>query len=124
MRAVTRRGNSNECREGASQAFPGQITTGELTIDPGPRRASLGGQVLELTTIEFKSMHFLARYKGQVLTRDEILLEIASREHDYLDRSIDVHVSSLRRKLGDQAKSPTCIKTVRGFGCMFLDGPE
>ena len=57
---------------------------------------------------------------GRVLNRDQILDQIAGREYDVFDRSIDVHISSLRRKLGDDPKNPKYIKTVRSAGYMFM----
>ena len=61
----------------------------------------------------------LARAQGRVLSREQLLLEVAERDFEVFDRSIDVAVSGLRRKLGDDARSPRWIETIRGIGYLF-----
>jgi two-component system alkaline phosphatase synthesis response regulator PhoP/two-component system response regulator ResD len=93
---------------------PGTVLRiGELTIDPGSREAILGTQPLQLRTQEFDLLHTLAQHRGQVLTREQ-LLELAWG-YDYYGetRTVDVHVSHLRKKL---AGSELEIETVRGVG--------
>jgi len=69
-----------------------------------------------LTPVEYEILLSLARSAGRVKTREQLLLEVADRDFEVFDRSIDVHVSSLRKKLGDDPKSPRYIETVRSVG--------
>ena len=85
-------------------------------IDPASHRVSLDDAPLALTPVEYDLLLLLARAAGRVKTREQLLLESAERDFEAFDRSIDVHVSSLRRKLGDDPKEPQFIETVRGAG--------
>ena len=76
----------------------------------------MAGRALNLTPVEFDVLLALARSVGRVKTRKQLLLELADRDFEAFDRSIDVHVSSLRKKLGDDAKNPRYIETVRSAG--------
>ena len=69
-----------------------------------------------LTAVEYDILLLLARSPGRVKSRDQILGEVASRDFDGMDRSIDVHVSSLRKKLGDDPRNPRYIETIRSVG--------
>lgn len=115
LRAVLRRSQRAQQPSG-----PPPITVGDLTADPGTRTAMVGGQVLSLTPVEFDVLYALAQGAGRIKTREQLLLEVADRDFEVFDRSIDVHISSLRRKLGDDAKSPRYIQTVRSAGYMLL----
>lgn len=92
------------------------VTVGELKIDVEARTAELRGEPVTLTPIEFDMLLSLGRAAGRVKSREQLLLEVAERDFEVFDRSIDVHISSLRRKLGDDAKAPRWIETVRGAG--------
>jgi DNA-binding response OmpR family regulator len=96
------------------------VVVGSLTVDPEARAASLGTRPLDLTTVEFDLLLSLARANGRVKTRERLLLEVAERDFEAFDRSIDVHISSIRRKMGDDPKSPQFIQTIRGVGYMML----
>ena len=74
------------------------------------------GVPLSLTAVEFDLLLALARTPGRVKSREQLLLEVADRDFEAFDRSIDVHISSIRRKLGDDAKSPRWVQTVRSVG--------
>jgi DNA-binding response OmpR family regulator len=95
------------------------VTVGNLVIDPDARVAQLRGRALLLTPVEFDLLLSLARACGRVRTREQLLHEASSREFEAFDRSIDVHISSLRRKLGDDLKNPRWIQTVRAAGYMM-----
>jgi DNA-binding response OmpR family regulator len=95
------------------------IVVGDLHVDPEARVAALGDQPLQLTAIEFDLLMSLAKAAGRVRTREQLLNEVADRNFDVFDRSIDVHISSLRKKLGDDSKSPRYIATVRSAGYML-----
>lgn len=97
------------------------IIIGDLRIKNSSRSAQLKGDTLMLTPIEFDLLASLAKAAGRVLTRDQLLDAVAGRDYEVFDRSIDVHISSLRRKLGDNPREPIFIKTVRSAGYMFID---
>lgn len=118
LRAVTRR---SAVTEGVSDGDARDVVVvNALRIDPAARTASLEGAVLPLTAVEFDLLACLARAAGRVLTRDQLLDEISGRDYEVFDRSVDVHVSALRRKLGDDPKNPRFIRTVRSAGYMLL----
>jgi DNA-binding response OmpR family regulator len=74
-----------------------------------------------LTPVEFELLLSLAKAKGRVKTRDHLLEEIRDRDYEVFDRSIDVHISALRRKLGDDPKAPRFIRTMRAAGYMLIN---
>ncbi len=116
LRAVMRR---TTVPPAAAQAEPASITVGDLSIDEQSRSVILSGAAIQLTTVEFDILRSLARAAGRVKTREQLLLEAADRNFEVFDRSIDVHVSSLRRKLGDDPKTPRFIVTIRSVGYMM-----
>jgi DNA-binding response OmpR family regulator len=113
LRAVLRR---SAVAARAPESRPATHAVGDLFVDPATRTASMAGAPLSLTTAEFDILLCLARSPGRVRSREELLLEIAERDFESFDRSIDVHVSALRRKIGDDPRSPKYIETVRGVG--------
>lgn len=116
LRAVIRR----SILTAASAAPQSQaIVVGDLELSEGARAASLSGQALQFTTVEFDLLLSLAKAAGRVKSREQLLLEVADRNFDVFDRSIDVHISSVRRKLGDDPKTPRFIVTVRNVGYMM-----
>ena len=117
LRAVIRRSIATPIQTGNQNAAP--IRMADLTVDPDARSASIGEKILQLTTVEFDLLFSLARAAGRVKTREQLLLEVAERNFDVFDRSIDVHISSLRKKLGDDAKVPRFIVTIRSAGYMM-----
>jgi len=116
LRATIRRSNVTRIQEESGEP---EVVVGELRIDPESRCAVLSGQALPLTAIEFDLLISLAKAAGRVRTREQLLNEVADRNFDVFDRSIDVHISSLRKKLGDDSKSPKFIITVRSAGYMM-----
>jgi DNA-binding response OmpR family regulator len=123
LRAVLRR--SMITARGKEEPRPAPVSAGALWLDSAARTASLNGQLLTLTTVEYDILLSLARAAGRVKTREQLLLEVAERDFEVFDRSIDVHISSLRRKLGDDPKSPRFIQTIRGVGyCLLKQGME
>jgi DNA-binding response OmpR family regulator len=121
LRAVLRRSMITQAALEGKDAAP--VTVGDLYIDPGPHAAWLRNEPLTLTRQEFDLLLSLARACDRVKTRESLLVEVAERDFEAFDRSIDVHISSLRRKLGDDARNPRWIETVRGVGYM-LKKPE
>lgn len=119
LRAVTRRAASPSLHKDDSSTEV-EIVVGELHINPGSRTAALGDQPLTLTPVEFDLLLSLAKSRGRVKSREQLIDEIRSRDYDVFDRSIDVHIASLRKKLGDDAKEPRFIRTVRAAGYLFI----
>ena len=118
LRAAIRRaqfshqnGNRNEGEKIAIQ---------DIHINALTREATKNSQALTLTSLEFDLLLNLVRSAGKVLSRDTLLDAVAGRHFDFFDRSIDVHISSLRRKLEDDSKNPRYIKTIRSAGYMFV----
>jgi DNA-binding response OmpR family regulator len=120
LRAVTRRYFRSE-HSSSPCATDEALILGDLQISESSRMARLGEETLSLTPIEFDLLICLAKSVGRVLTRDQLLDAVAGRTYDVFDRSIDVHISSLRRKLGDDPRNPRFIKTVRSTGYMFAE---
>jgi DNA-binding response OmpR family regulator len=119
LRAVIRRYFKSD-RATGTMSNDEMVISGDLLISQASRTAQLGAKTLELTPIEFDLLVCLAKAAGRVLTRDQLLDAIAGRSYEVFDRSIDVHISSLRRKLGDNIRTPKFIQTVRSAGYMFI----
>ncbi len=117
LRAVIRR--SFIVSEQKSEQRSEPVSIGDLTIDLDSRNVLLSGETLELTAVEFELLASLAKAAGRVKTREQLLLEVADRDFEVFDRSIDVHISSIRKKLGDDPKSPRFIVTIRSVGYMM-----
>ena len=118
IRAVTRRAKG---RAGPAQ---GVVRVGALVLDPAARTATLDGAPVHLTGYEFALLEALARRAGRVLTREQLMELARGSAEEAFDRSIDVHVSRLRQKLGDDPKRPRLIKTVRGTGYVLAGEGE
>jgi DNA-binding response OmpR family regulator len=99
------------------------LTVGGLQVDRRARQAFLNGAVLDLTPREFDLLHYLAARAGAVVTKQELLVEVWQQPYGGADKSVDVHVSWLRRKLGETAQEPRYLHTVRRVG-LRLAAPE
>jgi two-component system, OmpR family, response regulator len=98
------------------------LRVGGLVLDPSKMTVTLDGRAIDVTAYEFSILRALAQRPGKVLSREQ-LLDLAKGSADLsFDRSIDVHVSRLRAKLGDDSRSPKILKTVRGAGYMLAGG--
>ncbi len=113
MRAVLRRG-----RDGGAGAQV--VRVGDLTVDEGARVVRCGSEEVVLTGTEFSLLDVLARSAGHVVSRDELSRQVLGRRAASYDRSLDVHVSNLRRKLGVLPDGGERIKTVRGAGYVLV----
>jgi two-component system, OmpR family, response regulator CpxR len=100
----------------------GRLEINGVTIDPGARQAYCDGRQVELTTLEFDILEQLMRAAGRVLSRDALMEALYSRKATPFDRSMDMHISHLRRKL--ESCGRTLIKTVRGVGYQFCRTSE
>lgn len=98
------------------------VSVDGLTIDPSSRSVHLNDQAIELTTAEFDLLLFLAERNGRVVSRDEVYRALLEIPYDGLDRSIDLRVSRLRRKI-DDPNHPDRIKSVRGVGYILAKQP-
>ncbi len=116
IRALLRRFDENDLELVKS---PRRIVVGDISLDLGARQASRNGIVLDLTTAEFDLLWLLGVHAGQVLSREDIHQRIFKVEYDGLDRTIDLRISRIRKKIGDDPRSPQIIKTVRGSGYLF-----
>jgi two-component system response regulator RstA len=95
------------------------ISFGSLTIDPVNRQVLLGGESVALSTADFDLLWELATHAGQIMDRDALLKNLRGVTYDGMDRSVDVAISRLRKKLLDNATEPYRIKTVRNKGYLF-----
>ena len=108
IRAVLRRTATGDPTE--------PLRVGELVVDAVRRRATLGGTELDLSRLEFDLLHLLASRPGQVVTKRDILAEVWNQPYGGGERTVDVHLSWLRRKLGETAAHPVYLHSVRGVG--------
>lgn len=112
LRAILRR----------TQKIPAQkpiIKESNIVVDCAKRHVTLEGNFLELTNAEFKILEMLIKSPGQAFSKEELTEYALGRKYTAYDRSIDVHISNLRNKLGDNPAGEPILKTVRGFGYMF-----
>src|SRR6266550_5480682 len=114
IRAILRRVRS---KAGEPQV-PDVIRVGDVELDPATRSVRHQGNPVEFTSVEFGLLHVLLREAGRVVTREALVDEVLGRKFSPFDRSIDMHVSKVRKKLGDSG-SEDYIKTVRGAGYIF-----
>jgi DNA-binding response OmpR family regulator len=113
IRAVLRRGG----RASHTEA----LRVGELVVDERTRTATLAGVPLDLARKEFDVLLLLASRAGEVVTKRELLTEVWNQAYGGSDRTVDVHLSWLRRKLGESAAEPRYLVSVRGVGVRLVD---
>ena len=113
IRAVLRRTGR------ATQARPTRLDANGITIETGLREVRIGAEMVQVTSTEYELLEYLVRHAGRIVPRDELMAVVCQREASSLDRSLDVHVSRLRRKLGVEAPR---ILTMRGVGYMLAAG--
>ena len=97
------------------------IRVGQLEIDPRSRQVALGGEALDLTPKEFDLLRVLAERAGEVMSRRELLSEVWREPYGGSDHTVDVHISWLRKKLGETAQQPRYLQTVHGVGVKLVD---
>ncbi len=103
-------------RRAAPDAVPERMIVGDVAIDVQSREVKVSGKTAELTGIEFDILVALVRRAGRVVPRESLLSEAGRSDVTVGERTVDVHISHLRQKLGDDPRSPRLIKTVRGIG--------
>jgi DNA-binding response OmpR family regulator len=115
IRAVLRRLQSEEDQAGQL------IAVGELRIDPRSREVTLAGRTLDLRPKEFDLLAYLASRAGQIVSKRELLTQVWQVPYGGADKTVDVHLSWLRNKLGESAQHPRYIRAVRGVGVKLVD---
>lgn len=115
IRALLRRGAPQQVSSEARD-----LTFGKLVIRASAREVVFNGNLIELTSNEFEILWLLARHASEVLGRDAILTALRRIDYDGVDRSVDLRISRLRKKLNDDPAQPTRIKTIRGKGYLFV----
>lgn len=121
LRAVIRRSTKSAESQKHTAAT---LYFGDLVINQDAHEVELEGDIIELSPIEYSLLVLLAQSAGKILSRDQLLDATAGRNYDSFDRSIDMHISSLRKKLRDNPRSPHFIKTVRNSGYLFIQPEE
>ena len=117
IRAVLRRAEAGTPKAGEP------LEVGGLRLDAGAHEVTLDGAVLDLSRREFELLHYLALHAGQVVTRRDLLTHVWRMPYGGADKTVDVHVSWLRRKLGETAQHPRYLHTVRGVGIKLSPPP-
>ncbi|MDO6720622.1 response regulator [Psychrosphaera sp. 1_MG-2023] len=97
-----------------------ELSFGSLTVNQATQVVSLGGQILKVSSKEFELLWVLAKHAGEVISRERLVTELRGFDYDGFDRSIDIRISKLRKKLLDDASNPFRIKTVWGKGYLFV----
>jgi DNA-binding response OmpR family regulator len=120
IRAILRRTRALQQADGApGEEDDATIRVGDLALSPSTRTVTLGNNELDLTTMEFNILEVLLRRSGTIVTRDDVAKLAMGRELAPFDRSVDVHISKLRRKLSGREDSESRIKSIRGVGYMY-----
>jgi DNA-binding response OmpR family regulator len=118
IRAIKRRAEPDTGRTPA-KASPDRIVVGDIELDTGTRTVFRSGEIVELTSVEFNLLEELLLNAGQLVSRAELVKKVLGRGLSPYDRSINVHISNLRKKLGHELNSIERIKTVRGVGYLY-----
>lgn len=117
IRAILRRARVDS--DDAATSLPERFSVGDVEIDKGTRVVTRSGDQLALTTVEFDLLEALMRSAGHIVTREELVKSILGRNFTPYDRSIDTHISNLRKKLGHSVDDVERIKTIRGVGYIY-----
>lgn len=120
IRALLRRVKDAPEEAAVETSSENRLTFGNLVVDNAMREAWLDGKSIDLTSAEFDLLWLLSSSAGRILTREEIFHQLRGIEYDGQDRSIDVRVSRIRPKVGDDPMNPKRIKTVRSKGYLFV----
>jgi DNA-binding response OmpR family regulator len=108
-------------RRGGVADAPAAIEVGPLRVDLGRRSATLHGRALDLTRKEFDLLAYLAARRDHLVTRQELIEEVWRQPYRGSEQTVDVHISWLRRKLGETAAKPRFLRVLRGVGIMLVD---
>ena len=119
IRAIQRRTETLDTRTSGSVQQSNEVCVGDILLSTVNRSVKRNGEPLELTSVEFTLLEVLLRQAGQVISREDLVEKALGRRLSAYDRSIDVHVSALRKKLGHTYGNSERIKTVRGIGYLY-----
>ncbi|GEP44046.1 response regulator transcription factor [Brevifollis gellanilyticus] len=122
LRAVTRRSVIAQAKP--AEAPMKELVVGNVRLNLDARVAAQNDKVLVLTPVEFDILAALMKSRGRIKSREALIENLRDREYEVFDRSVDVHIASLRKKLGDDAHQPRHIRTVRSAGYMFINPEE
>jgi two-component system, OmpR family, response regulator CpxR len=112
IRAILRRSSSSEIETA-------RIVVGDVEMETGARIVRRAGNVVDLTAVEYDVLEKLLRAAGRILTREELSKQVLGRSSSPFDRSVDMHISNLRKKLGHRVGDSDRIKTIRGVGYVY-----
>jgi two-component system, OmpR family, response regulator CpxR len=125
VNAVLRRARATGADDGgasaAAQAAPRRLSVGDVEVDTGTRHVRRAGATVELTNVEYEILALLLASAGRVVRREDLVRSVLGREISPFDRSIDMHISHLRKKLGHHSGEVERIKTVRGVGYIYAN---
>ena len=119
VRAIQRRTETVATELAAVESLASEVSVGDVILSILNRSVKREGKLVELTSVEFTLLEVLLRQAGQVLSREELVGKALGRRLSAYDRSIDVHVSALRKKLGHHYADTERIKTIRGIGYLY-----
>ncbi len=122
IQAILRRvrpARAEAATQSAEAGEPARLSVGDVEVDTGTRQVWRGGQAVELTNAEYEILVLLLSSAGLVVKREDLVRKVLGRELSVFDRSIDMHISHLRKKLGHRAGQAERIKTVRGVGYVY-----
>ncbi len=118
VRAIQRR-TETSAPQSSTDLFSKEVSVGDIVLSTLNRSVKRNGMLIELTSVEFTLLEVLLRQAGQVISREDLVAKALGRRLSAYDRSIDVHISALRKKLGHQYEKTERIKTIRGIGYLY-----
>ena len=121
IHAIGRRSRPGEKQQSES---PSRLELDDIVLDLGSRTVKQKSNTIKITAVEFSLLYELLKKAGQVMTREELTNKVLNRELEFFDRSIDVHVSSLRKKLGHYIDNRERIKTIRSVGYLYTQAHQ
>lgn len=121
IRAILRRAKSAAQAASVTATPNARVVVGDVELDKGARVARRAGELIDLTTVEFDLLEALLRTAGRVITREELVIQVLGRQFAPFDRSVDMHVSNLRKKLGHRIGEVERIRSVRGVGYIYVN---
>jgi two-component system response regulator CpxR len=124
LRRMARRDSAGAAQAQQEAAQPERIEVGDVAVETGTRHVRRAGETVELTNVEYEILVMLLLAAGRVVTREELVRSVLGRELSVFDRSIDMHISHIRKKLGHHVGDVERIKTVRGVGYIYARQAE
>ena len=119
IRAIQRRLEASSSAYGAKSRTQPEYRVGDIVLNATNRTVKQNGEAVELTSMEFSLLEALLAHAGEIISREDLVAQVLGRQLSAYDRSIDVHVSALRKKLGHSYQQTERIRTVRGIGYLY-----